>query len=240
MASTRNSSPPAELAERVAACLARHVRRGERLVAALSGGIDSVALLHLLHDLSRHHGFRLSAIHVNHGLSPHADDWQAFCMGLCQSLGIPLEVSRVEVRDAAAGLEAAARQARYAAYESVDAEWLVLAHQRDDQAETLLFNLLRIFPAARSEELVRRAVASLRPGGLAVVVDHQPRPGASRFQRAVAGVIALELFNATPGRMHDPGLVARWLTAAGCSPKATSHLRRSPGSYLLTARKKAV
>jgi tRNA(Ile)-lysidine synthase len=143
MASTRNSSPPAELAERVAACLARHVRRGERLVAALSGGIDSVALLHLLHDLSRHHGFRLSAIHVNHGLSPHADDWQAFCMGLCQSLGIPLEVSRVEVRDAAAGLEAAARQARYAAYESVDAEWLVLAHQRDDQAETLLFNLLR-------------------------------------------------------------------------------------------------
>jgi SAM-dependent methyltransferase len=104
----------------------------------------------------------------------------------------------------------------------------------------LLFNLLRIFPAARSEELVRRAAASLRPGGLVVVVDHQTRPGASRFQRAVAGVIALELFNATPGRMHDPGLVARWLAAAGCSPQATKYLRRSPGSYLLTARKAAV
>ena len=81
----------------------------------------------------------------------------------------------------------------------------------------LLFNLVRIFPAEKSEELVRRAVAALRPGGTAVVVDHHPRPRGSRFQRAVAGVIALELFNATPGRMHDPGDVARWLVAAGCS-----------------------
>lgn len=144
MASTRNSSPPAEPAARVAACLERHVRQGERLVAALSGGIDSVVLLHLLHDLSRHHGFQLSAVHVNHGLSPHADDWQAFCRRLCLSLGVPLAVAHVEVQDvAAAGLEAAARQARYAAFEGVDADWLVLAHQRDDQAETLLFNLLR-------------------------------------------------------------------------------------------------
>ena len=102
----------------------------------------------------------------------------------------------------------------------------------------LLFNLLRVFPAERSELLVRRAVAALRPGGLAVVVDHHIRPRASRFQRVVAGVIALELFNATPGRMHDPGEVARWLVAAGCSRPVTRFLRRSPGSYLLTARKR--
>ena len=101
----------------------------------------------------------------------------------------------------------------------------------------LLFNLVRIFPAERSEDLVRRAVAALRPGGLAVVVDHHLRPRASRFQRAMAAVIALELFNATPGRMHDPGDVARWLVAAGCSRPETRFLRRSPGSYLLTARK---
>lgn len=101
----------------------------------------------------------------------------------------------------------------------------------------LLFNLVRIFPAERSQELVRRAVAALKPGGLAVVVDHQTRPGASPFQRAVAGVIALELFNATPGRMHDPGEVARWLVAAGCARPDSRSLRRSPGSYLVTARK---
>ena len=101
----------------------------------------------------------------------------------------------------------------------------------------LLFNLVRVFPAERSAELVRRAVAALKPGGLAVVVDHHLRPRSSRFQRAIAAVIALELFNATPGRMHDPGEVARWLVAAGCSRPDTRFLRRSPGSYLLTARK---
>lgn len=144
MASTRNSSPPADLAARVSACLERHVRRGERLVAGLSGGIDSATLLHVLRELAPRHGFRLSALHVNHGLSPHAGDWQAFCERLCRSLDVPFEVKRVEVADAAgAGLEAAARRARYAAFAEVDAQWLALAHQRDDQAETLLFNLLR-------------------------------------------------------------------------------------------------
>jgi len=101
----------------------------------------------------------------------------------------------------------------------------------------LLFNLVRVFPAERSEALVRRAVAALRPGGLAVVVDHHLRPRSSRFQRAIAAVIALELFNATPGRLHHPSEVARWLVAAGCSRPETRFLRRSPGSYLLTARK---
>lgn len=144
MASTRNSSLPAEPVARVAACLERHVRQDERLVAALSGGIDSVVLLHLLKDFSPHLGFRLSALHVHHGLSPNADEWLDFCLSLCQSLDIPLEVIRVEVQDVAStGLEAAARQARYAAFKCVDADWIVLAHQRDDQAETLLFNLLR-------------------------------------------------------------------------------------------------
>jgi tRNA(Ile)-lysidine synthase len=144
MASTRNSSSPVDPDASVAACLARHVRPGERLVAGLSGGVDSAVLLHLLQAHSRPQGFRLSALHVHHGLSPHADAWLAHCQRLCDSLGVPLEVARVEVRrNAASGPEAAARQARYAAFSKVEAEWVLLAHQRDDQAETLLFNLLR-------------------------------------------------------------------------------------------------
>jgi len=144
MASTRNSSPPTDLAARVAAFLARHVRPGERVAVALSGGIDSVALLHLLHEAAPPFGIALSAIHVNHGLSPQADAWQAFCGRLCASLDIPFVTVRVEVRGTAgSGLEAAARKARYAAFARLDAEHVALAHQRDDQAETLLFNLLR-------------------------------------------------------------------------------------------------
>jgi len=132
------------LAAQVAAFLARQVRPGERVAVALSGGIDSVVLLHLLCEVAPRTGITLSAIHVNHGLSLQADDWQAFCGRLCASLDLPLVTVRVEVRgEVASGLEAAARKARYAAFARLDAEHLVLAHQRDDQAETLLFNLLR-------------------------------------------------------------------------------------------------
>lgn len=171
MASTRNSRLPADLACRVSRRLEELVRRDDRLVAALSGGIDSVVLLHVLRGLSSGHGFHLSALHVNHGLSPHADAWQAFCQSLCLSLDIPCEVRRVAVQPGGkVSLEEAARKARYAAFAGVGAEWLALAHQRNDQAETLLFNLLRgaglagaaAMPGARSFP-GRQALRLLRP-----------------------------------------------------------------------------
>lgn len=143
MASTRNSSLPGELLARTSDCLGRHARRGERLVAALSGGADSVLLLHILHKLSEPHGVHIAALHVNHGLSPNADRWQTFCERLCEAWDIRLEVRRVAVESSGEGLEAAARRARYEIFGEVSAEWLVLAHNRDDQAETLLLNLLR-------------------------------------------------------------------------------------------------
>lgn len=147
MANTRNSlstEPASELVEKVSARLNQFLRHGDRLVVALSGGIDSVVLLHLLHSLQKDRGFQLSALHVNHGLSPNADAWQAFSQELCTEWGIPLDIIRVEVeRDASAGPEAAARRARYDAFAQVDAEWLLLAHHRGDQAETLILNLLR-------------------------------------------------------------------------------------------------
>lgn len=144
MASTRNSKPAVDLTARVSDCLGQYVRSGDRLAAALSGGVDSVLLLHVLRKLSGRHGFHLSALHVNHGISPNSDGWQEFCRRLCETWSIPLEVKRVDVnRDGDEGLEGAARRARYGAFAEADAEWLALAHHRDDQAETLLFNLLR-------------------------------------------------------------------------------------------------
>lgn len=117
--------------------------RKKRLVAGLSGGLDSVVLLHVLRALRRKHGYCLSALHVHHGLSPNADDWARFCAGSCSNLKIPLVVKRVRVTRAAEGLEAAARKARYEAFAAAKADAVVLAHHQDDQAETVLFNLLR-------------------------------------------------------------------------------------------------
>lgn len=115
---------------------------GDSLCVALSGGRDSVVLLHALRQLAPSLG--LSALHVHHGLSADADDWAAFCVALCRDWGIPLQVQRVEVpRASGLGLEAAARALRHECFAHCGAPWLALAHHRDDQAETVLLNLLR-------------------------------------------------------------------------------------------------
>lgn len=132
------------LCEVVAACLRRHLAPDQALVVGFSGGRDSVALLHVLHRLQSQFDFRLGACHVNHGLSPRAGEWELFSRRFCDGLGIPIEVIPVVIpRESDEGLEAAARNKRYAAFGSLAADWIVLAQHRGDQAETLLFNLLR-------------------------------------------------------------------------------------------------
>lgn len=136
MASSRKP-PPAEL---VTGAVRRSLIRleGKRVAIGLSGGVDSVVLLHAL---SRHLPVR--AVHVHHGLSPNADAWASFCRRYCRSLGVPIAVKRVRVSKAGRGLEAAAREARYAVFAALPVDVIALAHQLDDQAETVLLNLLR-------------------------------------------------------------------------------------------------
>lgn len=118
--------------------------RGAEVCAALSGGLDSVVLLDLLAAAAPGRGIRLAALHVHHGLSPNADAWAGFCTRICAARGIPLAVARVRVeREAPEGLEAAARAARYAAFAAQGAPVVALAHHEDDQAETVLQQLLR-------------------------------------------------------------------------------------------------
>ncbi|WP_342243143.1 tRNA lysidine(34) synthetase TilS [Pseudomonas sp. OTU5201] len=112
---------------------------------AFSGGLDSTVLLHLLVRLARREALPpLSAIHVHHGLQVAADAWPSHCRRVCDELGVPLQVLRVTV-DSGPSLERAARDARYAAFiDGLGAgEVLFSAQHRDDQAETLLFRLLR-------------------------------------------------------------------------------------------------
>jgi tRNA(Ile)-lysidine synthase len=116
------------------------------LVVGLSGGLDSVVLLHALAALPEARARGLRAIHVHHGLHAHADDWLRHCETSCVELDIPLRSARVTVRrDGGEGIEAAARHARHAAFESelCEGEVLALAHHRDDQAETFLLRALR-------------------------------------------------------------------------------------------------
>ena len=112
---------------------------------AFSGGLDSTVLLHLISSLSRRMPLPpLRAVHIEHGLQAAAAAWPAHCGQVCAALGVPLQVRAVQVASGAS-LERAAREARYAALAAeLDAgELLLTAQHRDDQAETLLFRLLR-------------------------------------------------------------------------------------------------
>lgn len=126
----------------------RQLPLAPRLRVALSGGMDSVLLLHVAATLHADSG-RLSAIHVNHQLQPNADRTEQFCQQLCSELGVPLDVRRVVINgregSASGGVEEAARTARYNVFEEVltSGELLLMAHHGDDQAETVLFRLLR-------------------------------------------------------------------------------------------------
>jgi tRNA(Ile)-lysidine synthase len=151
----RNESVGAALGQALAALLvaqppAASTQPGLRLGVALSGGADSVVLLHALVHAAEHHAAPLSlhAIHIHHGLNRNADAWAAHCADLCAAWQVPLAVERVSVRDGhERGIEEAARLARYAALrERCRAEGiatLALAQHADDQAETVLLQLLR-------------------------------------------------------------------------------------------------
>ena len=127
-------------------------KRGETVLVGLSGGPDSVCLLHFLHYLSGKKHFYLEAVHVHHGLRGEAADADAqFCKTLCKNMEIPLHAYKKNVRALAKKLdlsiEHAARKARYEAFataaKKTGASKIALGHHLDDQAETILLNLLR-------------------------------------------------------------------------------------------------
>jgi tRNA(Ile)-lysidine synthase len=128
----------------VAAQIAPLLPAHSSILIGLSGGVDSVVLLHLLHKLSARFSWQLSALHVHHGISPNADAWSDFCAGLCASHHIFLHIERVDIAPLREhGIEAAARKLRHAAFAGQSCDFVALAHHADDQAETLLLQLLR-------------------------------------------------------------------------------------------------
>ena len=144
-----NSGAVSALAERIRR--EGLLRQGGLYLIALSGGCDSVSLLFLMKELAVTEGFGLWAVHVDHGLRKESAEDAAFCTELCQRLSVPYSVFREDVAEAAAqekiGLEEAGRNRRYACLrkmaEVLGARAVLTAHQRGDQAETVLLALLR-------------------------------------------------------------------------------------------------
>lgn len=136
-------SAPGRLRHRVGAAIAQHALwgPGDRVAVAVSGGLDSVSLLDLLHQLAGWHGGVLSVITVDHGCRPSSSADADFVEALAESLGLPCARASLSLGEGAS--EDTLRRGRYAVLDALDVDRVALAHHRGDQAETVLLHLLR-------------------------------------------------------------------------------------------------
>ena len=128
-----------ELTAAIREALAANLPLGKVVAVALSGGMDSSSLLDAVLPLSAR--WPIIACHVNHGLSPSAAAWERFCAEVCHARGVPLHIARAT--PSGAGSEEWARNARMRAFARLPAAAVLAAHHADDQAETVLFRVLR-------------------------------------------------------------------------------------------------
>ena len=119
----------------------------KNIIVAFSGGGDSTALLNYCYELKQKNHFTgsLSAIHVNHAISPNASSWEEHCKNFCSKRNIPLICQSIKIDGKKSGLESAARLRRYEVFKQnlYSDDQLLLAHHADDVAETLMFRLFR-------------------------------------------------------------------------------------------------
>jgi tRNA(Ile)-lysidine synthase len=136
-------------------------RPEDRVAVAVSGGLDSVCLLDLLLETRGWHRGQVEVVTVDHGTRPDSAADADFVTGLAEERGLPLVRFNLHLGEAAS--EAACRAARFQVFDSLDADVVALAHQRNDQAETVLVNLLRGTGPAGLEGMAWRRGRYVRP-----------------------------------------------------------------------------
>ena len=123
-----------------------HFFKNLDVFVGLSGGADSIALLHYLNEMNKSNEIgSLKAIHVNHGYSPESKKWENFCKDFCNNHNIEFTATSVTNLDSTASLEGSFRKARFKIFANIlrSPAVLALAHHMNDQVETILFRMFR-------------------------------------------------------------------------------------------------
>lgn len=147
------------------------IRSGEYIVVAVSGGPDSVALLHIMNSLARRNGFKIHAAHLNHGLRDEAGSDEQFVIDLCREWGIDITSHKIDVgmlaKSKKKSVEEAGREERYRFMQNlcgqIGADKIATAHHRRDQAETVLMHLLQGTGAQGLQGMLPRRDMIIRP-----------------------------------------------------------------------------
>lgn len=209
----------------------------ERVWIAFSGGLDSACLLSAAAAVANRLPGPLSAVHLDHGLHPDSTRWAEHCQRVCGALGIPLVVRRLTIsRAPGASLEAAAREARYAALAALlgPGELLLTAQHQDDQAETLLLALLR--GSGPDGLAAMPLVADLGPGRLVRPLLDVPRSALEAYARVQGLTWVEDPSNASPSFDRNylrhrvlPVLRERWPAASTTLARSAGHCAEAAG-----------
>jgi tRNA(Ile)-lysidine synthase len=229
------------------------VQRGDRILCAVSGGPDSMALLDVLARLAPKLGLEIAAHGVNHGLRSEADAELDLAEAHARALAVPFTRTRVTV-EPGGNLQARARAARYPALEARQREWgarfLATAHHADDRAETVLLRLLRgagprglaVLPA-RAGERVRPLLRARRSDVLLHLLRHRvphaedPSNHDRRHQRVRVREELLPLLHElSPGIVEHLNALADALVATGAPEPDGLGLTLGRAQRLLLAR----
>src|SRR5215475_6548235 len=180
------------------------MRPGLNVLVALSGGPDSVALLHVLLELQPRLGYRLCAAHLNHGLrGTESDRDESFCRDLCTRLGVDFKAARTATLDPSmANLEEEARKQRYEflnqTAQQSSADYIALAHHADDQAETVMMRMLRGAGVSGIS-----AMAECGPGRLIRPMLTLSRQEIAEYLTAIRADFVIDSSNASATRLRN-------------------------------------
>ena len=142
----KTDSPKLDQLHPIIQSAVRAIPESKHYLIALSGGLDSMALLQFaVPYLLQTKNPKIQVVHIHHGLSANADDWAKHCLSVCNDLNLECYVERVSVVSEGQGIEAAARKMRYQVFEAYlsDNGVLLQGHHQNDQAETVLMRLMR-------------------------------------------------------------------------------------------------